>query len=82
MMGDDRKKDSSGTIRLGSALLPVSYRRGSESEARGELRLAQAELLANRAHVDGSGAIYLDVGDADAWDVLASGVCESLVEAG
>src|ERR1019366_7467073 len=82
MMGDDRKKNARWTVRLGSALLPVSYCCRGESEARGEPGLAEAELLANCQNVDRSRAIHLDVGDADAWNVLASGVGEGLVEAG
>ena len=81
MMGYDCKKNARWTIRLCSTLFPVPYRCGSESEARRELGLAQAEVLANRPNVDRSRAIYLDVGDAYAWNVLTSGVCEGLVEA-
>ena len=40
MMGDDCKKNARWTIRLCSALLPVSYGCGGESEAHGELGLA------------------------------------------
>src|ERR1017187_9422730 len=82
MMGDDCQKNARWAVGLGSALLPVSYRCSGESEARGEAGLAEAELLTNRKHVDSSRAIRLDVGDADSWNVLASGVGEGLVEAG
>jgi len=82
MMRDHRKENARRAIRPGSPLFPVSYRGGSESESRRKPRLAEAEVLSNGQRADRSGAIYLDLGDADAWNALASGVCEGLVEAG
>lgn len=82
MMRDDGKEDSRWAIRLCSALLPVSYRRGGEAESRRKPRLAEAEAPPNRRQVDWRWAVYLDAGNTDAWNALASGVCEGLVEAG
>jgi len=65
-----------------SSLFPVPDCRGSESESRGKPRLAEAEAAPDGRHVDRSSVIYLDVGDAESWNVLASGVCEGLVQAG
>jgi len=42
----------------------------------------EAEVLSNSQQVDRSRTIYLDAGDAESWNVLASGVGEGLVEAG
>src|ERR1035437_1085426 len=82
VMRDNCKENARWAVRPCSPLLPVSYRGGSEPESRRKPRLAEAEVLSNRQRVDRSRAIYLDVGDADAWNALASGVCEGLVEAG
>src|ERR1035441_9282488 len=82
MMRDNGQEHARRTIRLRAALFPIPDGRGCKSEARRELGLAQAEFLANSPHVDRSRAIHLNVGDADAWNVLTSGVCEGLVEAG
>jgi hypothetical protein len=82
MMCDDRQESTRRAIRPCSALLPVSYCGGSESESRRKPRLTEAELLSNSQQVDRSWTIYLDMGDAESWNALASGVCEGLVEAG
>jgi hypothetical protein len=50
MMGDDYKKNARWTIRLCSALLPVSC--GGESEARRKPGLAEAEFLAHGSNID------------------------------
>jgi hypothetical protein len=82
MMCDDREKNARRAIWPCSPLFPVSYRGGSESESRRKPRLAEAKGPSNSQQVDRSRTIYLDVGDAESWNVLASGVGEGLVEAG
>src|ERR1039458_6302925 len=77
MMSDDCKKNARWTIRLGSALLPVSYRCGGESEARGELGLAQAEFLAHGSNIDYGYAFDAHHGDANR-DVFSAGPCDRL----
>ena len=81
MMRDNRQEHARRTIRLRAALFPIPDGRGCKSEARRELGLAQAGLLANSPDVDRSRAIDLHVGNTDACNVLASGVGEGLVEA-
>ena len=82
MMCDDRQKNARRAIWPCSPLFPVSYCGGSESESRRKPRLAEAEVPSNSRQVDRSRTIYLDAGDAESWNVLASGVGEGLVEAG
>jgi len=71
MMCNDSQEDAGRTIRTRSALLPVSYRRGLEPEARGKLGLAEAELLAQGSHVDHGCPVDFYDGDPNPRDVLA-----------
>src|ERR1035438_9966053 len=64
MMGDDCQKNARWAVRLGSALLPVSYRCGGESEARRETGLAEAEFLAHGSNIDYGRAFDAQIGRA------------------
>ena len=52
MMGNDCEKNARWTIRLCAALLPVSYRCRSESEARRKPGLAEAEFQTHGSYID------------------------------
>ena len=77
MMGDDCEKNARRTIRLCSALLPVSYRCGGESEARRKPGLAEAEFLAHGSNIDYGYPFNAHHGDSNR-DIFSAGPCDRL----
>src|SRR5205809_1909214 len=77
MMGDDCEKNARRTIRLCSALLPVSYRCGGESEARRKPVLAEAEFLAHGSNIDYGYPFNAHHGDSNR-NIFSAGPCDRL----